>query len=332
MIQIPEHIITLIEKQLKGQATSGETASLQQWRGENTSHDTVYRQLEKVWQESGAILTEKKYDTQSAWDKVDLRLENGNKKAPVPLVRGMITRLAAAACILGILFFAGWLVLRKNTPALQVAKAEQTNKPITLPDGTQVVLRKGATLSYPETFTGNAREVSLTGEAFFEVQHDATHPFRIQTVRAILEVLGTSFSINTGDQQDELIVTTGKVLFTNKMATGEKHIITPQQYSKLDAKGFEIKALNDPNFLSWKTGLLQFDNTPIDQVAAALSKHYNATITADNSLLKQPKIPTISARFNQQSLDAVLDEIKLLVNISHRKQNDTIILFKQEER
>ena len=149
MIQIPEHIITLIEKQLKGQATSEETARLQQWRGEHPSHDTVYRQLEKVWQESGAILTEKTYDTETAWNKVDLRLANGNKKAPVPRMRGMITRLAAAACIVGILFFAGWLVLQKNTPAMQVAKAEQSNKPITLPDGTQVMLRKGATLSYP---------------------------------------------------------------------------------------------------------------------------------------------------------------------------------------
>jgi transmembrane sensor len=126
-----------------------------------------------------------------------------------------------------------------------------------------------------------------------------------------------------------LMVTTGKVLFTNKAGAAEKRIITPQQYSKLDAKGFEIKPLTDPNFLSWKTGLLQFDNTPIDQVAATLSDHYGVNITADSSLLKQPVVPTITAKFNQQPIDAVLEEIKLLVNISHRKQNDAIILFKQ---
>jgi transmembrane sensor len=322
MIQIPEHIITIIEKQLKGQATSEETATLQQWRAENPSHDTIYRQLEKVWQESGAILAEKTYDTESAWDKVDLRLE-GNKKAPVR----MLTRLAAAASIAGILLIAGWLLLRKTTPELLVAKAEQTNLPVTLPDGSQVVLRKGATLSYPKTFSGAEREVSLTGEAFFDVHHDATHPFRIETVRATLEVVGTSFTINTSEQQDELIVSTGKVLFANK--AGDKHIITPQQYSKLSAKGFEIKPLNDPNFLSWKTGQLKFDNTPIDQVARNLSDHYNINVIADPSLLNQSTIPTITASFNQQSIDAVLEEIKLLVNISHRKQNDTIILFKQ---
>jgi len=323
MIQIPEHILTIIEKQLKGQASVEETASLQQWRAENPSHESIYRQLEKLWQESGAILTEKTYDAESAWDKVDLRLEKGNKKAPVR----MLTRLAAAACIIGILFIAGWLILGKNKPELLVAKAEQTNTPVTLPDGSRILLRKGATLSYPKTFSGAKREVSLTGEAFFEVQHDAAHPFRIQTVRATLEVLGTSFTINTGDKQDELVVNTGKVLFTNK--AGDKHIITPQQYSKLDDKGFEIKPLNDPNFLSWKTGQLKFDNTPIDQVTSALSNHYNLNIVADSALLKQPKIQTITASFNQQSIEAVLEEIKLLVNIGNRKQNDTIILFKQ---
>jgi transmembrane sensor len=325
MIQIPEHIITLIEKQLKGAANSEETARLQQWRAENSSNDTIYRQLEKVWQESGAILTEKTYDTSAAWDKIDQRLDHGNKKAPVRI----ITRLAAAATIVGILLIAGWLFFRKSTPELQVAKADQANLPITLPDGSQVILRKGATLSYPAKFTGNEREVSLTGEAFFEVQHDAGHPFRIQTVRATLEVLGTTFTINTSEQQDELIVSTGKVQFTNKGGKGEKHIITPQQYSKLDAKGFEIKTLTDPNFLSWKTGLLQFDNTPIDQMAATLSHHYGVNITADSSLVKLPVIPTITAKFNQQPIDAVLDEIRLLANISHRKQNDAIILFKQ---
>lgn len=323
MIQIPEHIITIIEKQLKGQANGEETASLQQWRAADPSHDSIYRQLEKLWQESGAILTEKTYDMESAWNKVDLRLDHGNKKAPIRV----LIRLAAAACIIGIMIFAGWLILGKSTPALQVAKAEQANTPVTLPDGSQVLLRKGATLSYPKTFNGNERKVSLTGEAFFEVQHDATHPFRIQTVRATLEVVGTSFTVNTSEQQDELVVSTGKVLFSNK--TGDKHIITPQQYSKLDAKGFEIKTLNDNNFLSWKTGQLKFDNTPIDQVASALSNHYNLHVIADTALLKQTPLPTITASFNQQSIDAVLEEIKLLVNISHRKQNDTIILFKQ---
>ena len=327
MIQIPEHILLLIEKQLKGQPNDAETATLRQWRGEQPSHEAIYRQLEKIWQESGVILQEPMYNAEDAWDKVDDRLGHG-KGNTVPRVRVMFTRIAMAACLTGLLFFAGWLFIHKKTPSLQLATAGAANKPLTLPDGSQVVLRKGATLSYPETFSGREREVSLTGEAYFEVQHDAAHPFRIQTTRATLEVLGTSFTINTAAGQDELVVNTGKVLFTNKANTGDKHIILPHQYSKLDAKGFAIKPLDNPNFLSWKTGMLVFDNTPIDQVAAALADHYNVFIKPDSLLMKQRVVPTITAKFNQQPIDSVLEEIKLLVNISHRNQNDTIFLFK----
>lgn len=324
MIQIPEHIIELIDKQLKGQPDPAETATLLQWRNEREAHETIYRQLEKIWQETGAILQEPTYNAENAWDKVDGRLAAGKSNNTVRL----FTRLAMAACLAGLLFFAGWMFFHKKTPPLQLAVAGATNKPLTLPDGSQVVLRKGATLSYPETFSGREREVSLTGEAWFEVQHDAAHPFRIQTSRATLEVLGTSFTISTTNLQDELVVSTGKVLFSNKTATGEKHIILPHQYSKLDTNGFDIKPLNNPNFLSWKTGILIFDNTPIDQVATTLSNHYNLFIKPDSLLMKLPVVPTITAKFDRQSIDGVLEEIKLLVNIDHRKQNDTILLYK----
>ena len=325
MIQIPEHIILLIEKNFHNQLSGAEEQELQQWRSANRSHEVIYRQLEKIWQESGSILQATFYDEAEAWNKVNLRLEQGRTNRGT--IR-MITRLAAAACIVGVLIIAGWLLYQKQSPTLQMATAGRTNIPVTLPDGSQVVLRKGATLSYPEKFNSNIREVTLTGEAWFEVQHDKAHPFRIQTTRATLEVLGTSFTINTNDQQDELVVATGKVLFTNKAATTEKHIIYPNQQSILTNKGFEIKPVNDPNFLSWKTGIIKFNNTPIDQVTQTLSNYYGLFIQPDSLLMKLPVRPTITATFHQQPVDSILEEIKLLANINHRKQNDTIVLFK----
>src|SRR5687768_16355477 len=104
MIQIPEHILLLIEKQLKGNPDSTETATLQQWRNEREAHERIYRQLEKIWQESGTILQEPTYDGDKAWDKVDARLAQGKGKSN-NTVR-MITRLAMAASIAGILFVA----------------------------------------------------------------------------------------------------------------------------------------------------------------------------------------------------------------------------------
>jgi len=325
MIQIPEHIILLIEKQLNGHLNDEEAHILQQWRSEKREHEVIYQQLEKIWQQSGSILQETVYDEEQAWSKVDHRLSQGRNRSTIRL----ITRLAAAACIAGVLFIAGWLFYHNQAPALQLAKADQMNMPVTLPDGSQIILRKGATLSYPKEFSGNIREVTLTGEAWFEVQHDKSHPFRIQTKRATMEVLGTTFSINTNDQKDELIVATGKVLFTNKADTAEKHIIYPHQYSVLTKNGFDTKALTDSNFLSWKTGIIKFSNTSIEEMASTLSNYYGLYVRPDSVLKELPVLPTITAKFDKQPLDSVLEEIKLLVNISYRKQNDTIVLFKQ---
>ena len=143
-----------------------------------------------------------------------------------------------------------------------------------------------------------------------------------------MEVVGTSFTINTNDKEDELVVTTGKVLFTNKADTAARQIIYPNQSCALTNKGFEVKTQIDPNFLSWKTGIIKFDNTPINQVATVLSNYYNLNIQPDSQLLKLPVIPTVTAKFNQQPIDSVLTEIKLLANISNRKQNDTILFYK----
>ena len=324
MIQIPEPIIQLIEKEFQGGLNDAEAQMLQQWRTEKRSHEVIYRQLEKIWRESGSIIQEPVYDHEQAWNKVDHQLGQGKNRRIIRL----FNRLAMAACIAGVLFIAGWLLYHKPQPSTQLAKAGQMNVTVTLPDGSQVVLRKGATLSYPQVFSGSLREVTLTGEAWFEVQHDSLHPFRIQTTRATLEVLGTSFTVNTTDQQDELIVATGKVLFTDKAATASRHIIYPQQSCVLNNKGFDIKPLQDANFLSWKTGIIKFVNTPINQVAADLSDHYRLYIRPDSLLMKLPVTPTITAKFNQQPIDSVLEEIKLLTNISYRKQNDTILLFK----
>ena len=100
MIQVPEHILLSIEKQLKGQLSGAEAQTLQQWRSENRSHETIYRQLEKLWQESGSILQETVYDEEQAWNKVDQRLGQGSNKGKVrPLFRLAMAACMAAFCL-----------------------------------------------------------------------------------------------------------------------------------------------------------------------------------------------------------------------------------------
>jgi ferric-dicitrate binding protein FerR (iron transport regulator) len=228
--------------------------------------------------------------------------------------------LLLAACFIGVIFIAGWVLFgQKDMTTLQASNT--ANRQLALPDGSSVILRKGAAISFPKAF--KEREVTLTGEAYFDVQHDKERPFRIHTTRAILEVLGTSFTINTTNEYDRLVVTTGRVSFT-QTATKQRQIILPNQAAILDEKGIDVRPVKDLNYLSWRTGILTFDNTPIDQVAAELSDYYHLVIKTDSGLL----ISNITAKFEKQPIEQVLEEIKLLSNLSYRKQHDTILLFK----
>jgi ferric-dicitrate binding protein FerR (iron transport regulator) len=306
---------------------------LEEWRAATTEHELFYQQVLKLWEESGAILQEPVFDAHKAWNKLDLALRHGKEEtapvtpAPRPKIRFMVKALLAA-CLTGIVFLAGWMFFKKDTRLLHLEANGKANKQLTLPDGSMVVLREGATITFPKMFSKRERAVTLTGDAYFDVQADRDRPFRIQTVRATLEVIGTSFLVNSNKQYDRLVVTTGKVAFINREATTERHIISAREAAVLDKSGFNMQAVKDSNYLSWQTGILQFDNTPINQVAAELADHYNRYIRPDSILLEQPELYAITARFDKQPLEQVLEELRLLVNIRYRQLQDTIILFK----
>ncbi|MCF6406706.1 FecR domain-containing protein [Chitinophaga filiformis] len=328
MIQIPEHIAFIIIKHLRAIQTSTEAATLQAWISESEEHEKAWQQMVRLWNESGNILGQPVFDTASAWEKLDSSLGHG---VPVRRTRVRLMRLALAACVVGVLAVAGWMFYQQqDNSILKIAAAGEGSQRVTLPDGSLVILREGASIRYPKAFNTKERSVTVTGESYFDVQPETGHPFRIQTARATIEVLGTSFTINSNDHQDRLVVASGKVLFTGKDQHAGQHIVTAQQDAVLNEKGFNIVPVRDSNYLSWQTGILQFDNTPFADVATALADYYNVHIKTDSVLTRQPELSTITARFEHQPLEQVLEEIKLLINVNYRKQNDTIIFYQSQ--
>lgn len=307
MILLPEHIAVILEKHFRSEQQDEDVKVLNEWRLENPAHEQLYQQLVKLWQETGVMLETPVYDTEKAWDKLDRRLK------PVKPIRNLRIYLLAA-CLIGVLVLAGRFFLLGDKQTIVAAD----NRKISLPDGSTVILRKGAVITFPASFN---RTVTLEGEAFFDVLPDPDRPFRIETSRAKLQVLGTSFTINTNTTYDRLTVATGQVAF---ISGTEQHVISAMQTAMLDKKGFDIDTIKDANYLSWETGVISFDNTPISQVAAALSDHYNLFVKPDAGIGNV----TITAKFEQQPVEQVLEEIALLVHISYRQDHDTIILFK----
>jgi ferric-dicitrate binding protein FerR (iron transport regulator) len=149
---------------------------------------------------------------------------------------------------------------------------------VTLPDGTKVWLNALSSLSFPLSFSGSQRQVRLTGEAYFEVAPDKTHPFLVETSHTEVHVLGTSFNIKS--YSDETTTTTTLVTGAVKVASGHKeHILQPGQQSIADQQGsFAVAPANIEEAIAWKDGYFVFHNSGIRDIMRQASRWYDVNI------------------------------------------------------
>src|SRR5690606_38098125 len=161
---------------------------------------------------------------------------------------------------------------------------------ITLPDGTHVWLNAASTLSYPTEFSGAVREVTLVGEAYFEVVKDETKPFIVQTANQQTEVLGTSFNINAYDNETVTKTTllTGSLRVNptaNNQPNGQSRILMPNQQSIIDDNGNKITVNEiDPELVSaLKNGLFKFHGLSIDESLKQIERWYDIEVVYPGS-------------------------------------------------
>lgn len=148
-----------------------------------------------------------------------------------------------------------------------------------LADGTKVWLNASSSIKFPTTFSGSTREVSITGEAYFEVSPDKKRPFIVEVRGMQVEVLGTHFNINSYNDE-ELIRTTlleGSVVINQNMRSKKLY---PGQQAVVNSIG-DIsldKNVNLSQVMSWKNGLFYFENSSLEEVMRELSRWYDVEV------------------------------------------------------
>jgi len=151
---------------------------------------------------------------------------------------------------------------------------------VILPDGTKVWLNADSKLRYPVAFNGQYREVTLTGEAYFEVTHNAARPFKVHVAGSEIMVLGTSFNVN-GYHDDGLIKTTlveGKVQVAT--GSGKKSILHPGEQAQISNKD-ALNVLSDVDVagvVAWKQGHFEFNNTDLATIMHQISRWYDIEV------------------------------------------------------
>jgi transmembrane sensor len=318
-----EYMESLILKHLNQEASPEEESALQQWLHADPGHRQDYRGLEKIWQDSGPALHRHLFDKDLAWEKMQPRMAYAKTK---PLFPGEKWMIAAAAIL--ILASAGWWYSIKNRVEPRMILAQDGDRQLSLPDGSVVYLRKGAMISYAEPFTGKERQVEMSGEAFFQPAHDPGTPFRINTPHAIIEDIGTSFLVRDEAATDEVIVTTGKIKFTDRTQSSHSIVLVSGQKAILKENQFIQSVPSDSNFMAWKTGVLNFRGTPLDQAAQDLANLYRLTVSFAADLQTETGKIRVTARFENQSLEEVLEELQLTTGLKINHEKNTLFFHR----
>jgi ferric-dicitrate binding protein FerR (iron transport regulator) len=216
-----------------------------------------------------------------------------------------------------LLLLAGtWLVFKKPAESKMsvYVPREQQNK-IVLPDSSVVWLNADSRLQYSEDTTH--REVTLSGEAFFDVKRN-TKPFVVKAGKSTTTVLGTSFNIKAYDEEAIAItVVSGKI----KVQDEKKHItvLTANKQITLEKTVVE-RTVNATTYHAWIEGRLEVNNETFETIANALSRKYNVTIHFKDDALRKC---TFFASFDEHaSLDRVLGLLCKINNSTYRTSED----------
>jgi transmembrane sensor len=150
---------------------------------------------------------------------------------------------------------------------------------LALPDGSEVWLNAASSIKYPTAFTGKDRKVEITGEAYFEIAHDASKPFKVRVNGMEVNVLGTHFNINA--YHDEAFVNTtllqGKVSLTK---AGAVALLRPGQQARVDNTR-SISVLNNVDVdqvVAWKNGYFSFEKADLQTVMRQIARWYDVDI------------------------------------------------------
>lgn len=329
-MELSENIMQLITRHLNNEASKEEQTELESWLKESPDHKQEYDAYVKLWEDSSDIVLKHQFNTPAAWQKVQKKIQPLPDIAPVKrsAVFSFKRLAAAAAIIVFISAMAIYLYNRNQESSWKTIAALNNNQQVAMPDGTVILLRKGSTLRYPESFGDKERTTELSGEAFFEVQHDEQKPFKVFTADAVVEVLGTSFLVRNTDSLDEVVVNSGRVRFAERDNISQQVILTKGQKAALTNKQFTRDSVLNSNYLSWENGKLIFHNTPLKQAVEDIGNLYNISIVLAPDVKAHADSISIKAEFDKQTLEQVIDEIQLMTGLKASRENGVVVLGK----
>ena len=294
----------ILYKFFEGKASPKEQRLIVQWLDESEKHKEVLVRERMVFDAmivSGGIT-----DRQS--------VQSRKKRTRVVFME----LLRVAAVILVMFLVGGYIYVRKMEEIrlanniVTVPVGQRVN--LQLPDGTSVWLNASSEIIYPAYFSGSTREIHLNGEAYFEVEHNASKPFIVHTETFDIKVLGTKFNVEAykGMEGFTTALMEGSVEVTDRKNKDKSVRLYPAQ--KVAFRNGELckSPIDNYDVYRWREGLICFKETRFADLMRQLEKNYGVRILINNEAVKEK---VFSGKF--RTTDGIDNALRLLQKEGH---------------
>lgn len=145
---------------------------------------------------------------------------------------------------------------------------------IVLADGSKVDINSGTEMEFPSSFEGSTREINIIGEIFIDVAKNTDKPFIINTPKSKIRVYGTSFNVSayTDDLQESVVLLNGSVQIESN---NNSILLEPNELAEIKNGSIDKKKVDVVDYIGWKSGFLQFNKSPLNEVLKKIGRYYN---------------------------------------------------------
>jgi transmembrane sensor len=358
----------LIYKKLNNTATPEELVEIDQILKEDGGGQYPIAMLEHLWKVYPIAGAPENEPSEQQWSFLQSQLKKTSAAPPLPPADTQFTgetksswkrhsfKYLLSAAAVGILICSS-LVLIYLKPAvskngiceIKVPMGGMTN--VQLPDGSTIILNAGSKLTYKNTFDARHREITLSGEAFFDVVKDPAHPFVVITPTIKIRVLGTRFNVRSypGDKTSEASLLRGIIELTVLKNPDRQIILKPsEKLTVINSPAAKAKATSTmssdttskpivelsgihqngrdslPSEAVWIRNKIIFDGTEFEEVAKMMERKYNTKIIFKRDELKSV---ILTGKFENITLDKALQQLKLIGNFNYQIINNQVFIY-----
>ncbi len=301
--------------------TESEKEKLREWLNESDANLKLFAEISdyEKFEKWGALVSH--FEKQADWKDISLKTFKRRKNRVLSFSIKVAAILIIPITFLLLIKSNSHVELRYNT--IVIPKSAQHF--LILSDGTKVWLNSKTRFTYPENFSDNIREVSLEGEAFFEVAKGGKAPFVVKAGIVKIVVVGTEFNVKAYEQEKLFRVTLNKGKLKVCLPT-EEIVLTQNQLAWL-TEGQEISVdrnIDASIYSAWKDEMLSYKDQKFKSIAEDLERQYNVKIKCGTVAVEEVRFSIYVKKFN--SISELLELLKETGKIDYEIINDTILI------